>query len=250
MLKKEILGKILSAGMDDIYISLDSLKVDRFLDINGVTQPEIFDTVLNNIINCAHVIRKSGVGLFLTAVLRPFNVDEIDALHNFAKEIKCLIGFYGLEVSLEASILNFRANDLSLIPNQEECEILRKAFIKIKQSKRMKGSKIFMSDRLLDDYIAYYANNASDMKWDCHAGEYYLELLCDGSIGICSGAPSIEGYNYKNITELYRLPDKKQVFCDYRKKCGGCICTKQLEYLVSDFSDVFNKAIEYIKTAG
>jgi len=248
LLNETFLEQAFSGGLDDIYISLDSLRPDVFLKINGIQSEVIFRRIVENIKIAAKLARKYNAGVFLTTVLQPANIEEVEDLVDFADKNNCLIGFYGLEAGSDKDINDIRAYGRGLIPDEEQRQKLKQAFIKLKELKKRRGTPIFSSYRLLDDYIQFYGSKNQDMKWDCNAGAYYLEILPDGKICICNATPSIEGFDYMNLCNLYNSPDKNQIFAEYRKKCSGCICTRQLEYLVEDFSDVANKTIMYLRT--
>ncbi|MFH1692424.1 MAG: radical SAM protein [Candidatus Omnitrophota bacterium] len=247
LLTEGLAKEMLEAGLDDLYVSFDSLDVAHFMKINGVTQPRAFEDVYQHIKAAAGLVKKYGAGMFLLTVVRPSNMGEVEALYKFAQELDCLIAFYGLEVVSSTHPSSIRAVDRQLVPSSQEREALKKTFIRIKGLKNEKNSRIFMSERLLDDFINFYSSDCSDMHWPCHAGERYLELLSDGQVAVCNGCAPMEGYQYNNLIDLYKRKDKKKFFQSYIKKCEGCICTRQLEYLVDDFSDIMKKAAQYFK---
>ena len=247
LLNEKLLQEIFSRGLDDIYISLDTLDSTKFMHINGVESSSACKKVAENIKTASKFAKSYGAGVFLTTVLQPVNIDEIEVLNNFAKENKCLIGFYGLEVGDKNDENNIRSCNSSLLLDEEQKISLKESFVKIKELKKEKDSPVFSSNKLLDDYINFYGSKNLSMKWNCKAGNYYMEVLSDGSIGICNATPAIEEYNYETLPELYKSPDKEKIFKDYRKKCSGCICTKQLEYLTEDFSDIIAKISLYLR---
>jgi len=234
-------------GIDDLYFSLDTLKSDVFAQINGIENEKIFENVIQNIKTASKLAKKYKVGVFLTTVVQKLNFEEIENLENFARENACLIGFYGLEIAGKADKNNIRSADEHLIPDENLRLALKKTFIKIKQMKKEKNSPIFNSDRILDDYISFYSAPNASMYWKCNAGRDYLEILPDGKVGICNATPEIQNLNYENILDFYKNKNKEQTFIEYRKKCSGCICTRQLEYLITDVSDVAEKAKLYLK---
>jgi len=245
--EETFLEKAFKSGLDDIYFSLDTLKPDIFTKINGLENEKIFENVIQNIKIASKIAKKHKAGVFLTTVLQKLNFEEIINLENFAKENACLIGFYGLEVGGETDPNNIRSSDDGLIPDENLRLKLKETFVKIKQMKKTKNSPIFNSNKILDDYINFYSSPNPNMYWQCNAGRDYLEIMPDGKIGICNATPEIENLNYKTLVDFYKNKNKYKIFNEYRKKCSGCICTRQLEYLITDFSDVFEKTFKYIK---
>jgi len=246
LINEDFIEKIFSIGLDDIYVSLDSLKPDIFTKINGLENENIFYKVVENIKKTSVIAKKYGVGVFLTTVLQPINIEEVENLNKFAQENNCLIGFYGLEMGDETDKNNIRSCDSQLLPDEKQKKSLKETFVKIKQLKKEKKSPIFNSNKLLDDFINYYSSSNLNMRWNCNAGDYYLEVFANGLLGVCNATPEISGFDYKNIKDLYKNKEKEKIFKKYRKKCNGCICTRQLEYLVNDFSDIINKSLQYI----
>lgn len=246
LLNKIFLEKAFALGLDDIYISLDSLKPDVFVKINGLQNENMFYKVIENIKKASEIAKKFTAGVFLTTVLQPINIEEVENLNNFAKENKCLIGFYGLETGDLSDVNNIRSCDMQLKPDKNQQNLLKETFIKIKQLKKENNSPIFNSNKLLDDYIKFYSSLVNNMRWNCNAGSYYLEVFSNGNIGICNATPAIAGVNYKNVQNLYKNKDKEKIFKEYRQKCNGCICTRQLEYLTNDFSDILEKSFKYL----
>lgn len=247
LLNEILLNKMLEKGLDDIYISLDTLNNDTFMFINGVNKDNIFNIVINNVKTVSKISKKYNVGLILTTILRSENLDEIEALSKFAKDQQCLIGFYGLEVAKFEDSATIRSSNVNLIPDEKKKKQLIQAFEKVINYKNLNKYPIIQSNKLLKDYIEFYGKDSNNMKWNCNAGRYYIELLSDGKISICNGVPTFEDYDYKNINDLYKLNSRNKLFSEYKAKCNGCICTRQLEYMINDFSDIREKLFQYLK---
>jgi molybdenum cofactor biosynthesis enzyme MoaA len=246
LLTEGLMERLFRAGAADVYISLDSLNSETFNVINGMTRPGTYERVLENIEMVAKMSKRFGGNLFLNTVLRRDNVMEANALHEFSKSINSLIAFYALEVADENDELNLRACDPDLLPTEEDSSRLIKTFAGLIKLKQTKNNNIFMSKWMMKEYERFYNDPNFDMHWKCNAGKYYLEVLPEGTISVCNATPAIPGFNFKNLTELYSRKDREDIFNKYRTTCSGCICTRQLEQIASNPSDLFDKARVYL----
>ena len=247
LLTAGLLEGFFASGLDDIYISLDTLREEHFAAISGLQSEGVHGTVLRNIAEASATARRYRAGAFLITVVQQYNAGEIDDLVRFAKDNRCLIGFYGMEVGSLRDANDIRTGDRNLVPDDEQRERMRGAFLRARELKQQKDSPVFNSVRLIDDYLRFYAQGGQDMHWKCHAGEYYLVVLPDGSISVCNATPGMKEYDYRNIHELYRRPDTSEICRRYRKTCSGCICTRQLDYLISDPLDTLQKTWLYAR---
>ena len=242
LLSNSLIKKLFRAGVADIYISLDSLDQETFNEINGLDRADAFKKVLSVIKQVAQTAKRFGSGVHLTAVLRKSNLDEIDALHDFAIKQGVLIGIYGMEIPPSDSQLNIRSSDASMAHSDEDRKILAEVFGRLSTLSGNGLAALSTSEKLMDDYRSYFASPQADMHWDCNAGRYYFEMLPDGTIGVCNATSPIEGLTFRNLEDFYSNPERESIFREKRQSCDGCICTRQLEYLVDDRLDLFNKA--------
>ncbi len=248
LLDSELTERIFNEGLDDIYISLDTLMPERFKLLSGSDEEDIHRRLMENLKMVSDVARRYGAGRFLLTVLTPLNCDEVDSLVKFANQWGYLIGLYGIETAgSRAGEGEIRVSGEVFKMKKQERVLLSEAFRKALSFKRKSPCPIFNSKRLLRDYIDFYSSSAElSMKWRCNAGRYYFVVLPEGKVSICNSVEPIEGYNYCNLPELYCNNDREEIFKHYRALCSGCICTKQLEYLLSEPGDVIKKSLMYL----
>lgn len=247
LLTEGMLERLFRAGAADIFISYDSNDEATFNRINGVSGPISYERVTNAVVMATRMAPRFGANVFLTAILRKDNVREIVPLHEYAKKIGALIGFFGLEVPGEGDPMNIRANDPKLKEAGKDRENLEAAFKSLIEMKREKGNRLSISERLIGDFVKYYNDPEGDMRWTCRAGRMFMAILPEGTICVCNGTPPIPGYTYKNLPELYADPNRETIFNKYRTTCTGCICMRQLEYLAEDRKDLFGKGVDFAK---
>ena len=247
LLTEGLMERLFRAGVADVFISYDSAEIDAFNKINGVKGAVSYERVSNAVRIAAKMAPRFGAGVFLTAVLRKDNVREIVPLHEFAKDIGALIGYFALEVANEGDPMNIRANDPALRERGEDRRVLENAFKSLIDLKRAKGNVLSVSERLLGDFVKYYNDPDGDMHWNCRAGRMYMAILPEGTICVCNGTPPIPGYTYKNLPELYADPNRETIFNKFRTTCDGCICMRQLEYITEDRKDLFDKGVSFAR---
>ena len=247
LLTEGLIERLFRAGVSDMYISLDSLDPETFNVINGMARPGTFERVFGNIMVAAEMSKRFGSHLYLNTVIRKDNIGEIDAIHDLSRELKCMVAFYGLEVAAEDDELNLRAYDPDLKPTDDVRKQLVEAFEHIKALKK-KSISLFQSDKLLDGFRDFFKDPNANMRWKCSAGALYLEVLPEGTISVCNATPTIPGYDYRNLPELYAREDREDIFNRYRTTCSGCICTRQVEDAARNPGDLIEKAKVYMKT--
>ena len=246
LLTEDLLERLFRAGVADIYISLDSLDHQCFNLINGIERSDAFDRVLNSIKAAAKVSRRYGSGVFLTTVLRNHNVKEVEGLYKFAKDLGVLVGFYGIEIPPSDSQLNIRSSDPGQVPSREDRIELKKVFRRLIALREKSNTALSVSKKLLEDFRDFFDGPEGDMHWNCNAGDMYVELVPDGSISVCNATSPIDGLTYETLPEFYDSAARDGIFKQKRQSCDGCICTRQLEYITTDFSDLTGKAYAYI----
>lgn len=247
LLTEGFIERLYRAGAADIFISYDSVELETFNRINGVSGRSSYERVTNAIRMASAMAKRFGAGVFLTAVMRGENAREVVPLHNFAKEVGALIGFFAMEVPDKGDPMNIRAANPALRGTPEEREKLGQVFGEIIEMKRSGNTALSISERLLKDYLAFYRDPDGDMHWKCRAGRMFMAILPEGTICVCNGTPPIPGYTYKNLPELYARPDREEIFNKFRHACAGCICMRQLEHLTEDRKDLLGKGVDFAK---
>ncbi len=247
LLTEGLIERIYRAGATDIFISYDSVELETFNRINGVSGPASYERVTTAIKTASAMGKRFGAGVFLTAVMRGENAREVVPLHNFAKEAGALIGFFAMEVPNAEDPMNIRNNDPSLRATPEVRKDLEQVFGEIIAMRRKGGHALSISERLLKDYIAFYRDPDGDMHWKCRAGRMFMAILPEGTICVCNGTPHIPGWDYRTLPELYARADREEIFDKYRTACSGCICMRQLEYIADDRTDLLGKGISFSK---
>ena len=247
LLTSELSSELFKAGLDDVYVSLDTLRAERFIKIAALRDDGAHQRLIENIKMLSSVAKRHRSGRFLLTVITPDNHDEVEELVSFAGRWGYLIGLYGVETSdTQKGDAEIRVSGALFRMKDNERILLKRAFQKALMLKKKKGTPIFNSERLLRDYVEFYGLAKPDMHWHCRAGRHYLVVLPDGKVSVCNGTAPVKGYDYQNLPELYRRKDREDIFSHYRMNCSGCICTRQLEYLLFEPWDMVKKTLMYL----
>jgi len=224
------LNRLIGLGLRDFSISLDTLNPETQAYIhNGV---EAWQKITDNIRLIAESVKdKKGLTLINTVVSR-LNIDELDKLHDFAKESGCFISFIPVECG-ESSEFAFSVRDH---------ETLDRSYEKLIVIKGISGNHIFNSTLFLSKSRDYLKNKKRN--WTCHAGRLYYSINPKGDLSGCHRLPSLFSFrNFNSIDKetLRRINlDQKNLV----KDCGGCMrpCWSELSLVSSDIKSFFELA--------
>lgn len=247
LLSPGLVELLCEAGLDDIYISLDTLNREKFKKMSGQNEKALFDNLINNLKDASMIAKRYGAGRFILTVLTAENCDEVEQLINFARQTGFLIGIYGVETSSDMSAAEIRVQNRQFKLTETERKKIAEAFSRVLELKSSGSLPIFNSVRLIKDYIEFFSSAKPDMRWNCHAGLYYLVVLPDGSLSVCNATEPLRGFDYRNLPELYNHANRNSLFEEYYSHCSGCICTRQLEYLLTDKVDLLKKTVQYLR---
>jgi len=229
LLTPSLLNRIVSMGVNDIGISLDSLHPEKLEKICG--QTGIWNKITDSIKLAVETI-PDGIVEVLTTITRD-NITEIPDLVRFVTDelgAWSVVNPVNIPPSPD-SILS--ATDNSIAPPYPE-QTVDEIFDGIMLMKRS-GKRILVSNRFLEDSRQYL--KTGKFKWSCDAGERYFTIFPDGSLAPCSDKAPVG-----NITEMTASSLRNR---EYRKKvkqvqnqCKGCIfsCWREASYLFTDYS--------------
>ncbi len=236
-----------SRGLNDIFLSLDTLEDGLFSRLSGTGESALPGRVRENIAVAARIAGRQRAGAFLLTVLQPENSGEVDELVAFAREHRCLIGFYGREEGPRGEGNDIRAEERRPALTEEGRTKLLQAFTRLRSLKLRSGSPVFNSLRHIEDYLRFYGTGGRDMRWNCSAGDSYLAVLPDGRGCICNATPPVPGLDHRSMPAFYARPGRTELFQRRRAACAGCLCTRQLEHLVHDWADIGRKTLQYAR---
>jgi AdoMet-dependent heme synthase len=227
LLSPNRLKALISAGLHDIGISLDSLDPDRIEMICG--GKNIWNKVVDAIRMSVDAVSK-GIVEVLTTVTRE-NLHEIPDIVEF---VNTSLGAWSVINPInvpESDRAILSANTRGWAPPLPAGDVDR-VYDRLVLMKR-NGARLLVSDRFLDDSRRYL--KTGDFGWTCDAGERYFTIFPDGGLAPCSDQPSI-----RNIMEMtpgkFRSSGYRREVRDVQKQCRGCIfsCWREASYMFTD----------------
>lgn len=223
--------KVVSAGVDDFTVSLDTLdksKQDYICNGEGV-----WDGAVRTLRRAAE--RLPGAANLASCVVSRLNLHELPDIVRFTTSL-------GVHCTLVPVVLARRPDDPDLFRaycDEFSFQGVDPAFVdRIYDellSLKKQGYRMMISTRFLQDSRHWV--KTEDVRWNCHAGELYFEVFTDGSVGICNdvaGAGKIIGgeFQTKFPTRSYRARVRQ-----LRAACPGCTyaCYREPSYIMRDW---------------
>ncbi len=100
---------------------------------------------------------------------------------------------------------------------------------------RKSGFNILNSTRFLKDSLKAIISKRA--KWECDAGEFYIEILPDGQLGICNDIPGQLNVLDKDFFETFHSRAFRRKVKELRKSCSGCTygIYREVSYHMNDY---------------
>lgn len=221
------LERLVRVGLNDIGISLDSLRPERLEQICG--RRGIWDAIDAAIRRSVQYL-PHGLVEVLTTVTRE-NLQEIpDIVEYVSGELGAWSVINPVNIPpVKASILS--ADTGSAGPPFDPAAVDR-VYNRLAAMKA-DGARILVSDRFLNDSRQYL--KTGDFSWHCDAGERYFTIFPDGGLAPCSDQESVRQIMRMTPAE-FRSRAYRNTVREVQKNCGGCIfsCWREASYLFSE----------------
>jgi MoaA/NifB/PqqE/SkfB family radical SAM enzyme len=168
LLTKERFNSLIDAGVNNITVSLDSLKEEIHDDIRGVRGT--YKKTLNNFNEIKELPRGICQYLMLMCVISLKNKDEIEKLIKFAGRNKVKIIFQPYNP--------YRRYDKTFLMSVKDMKETIEKVIKLKNM----GYPVFNSRPFLRGFVKYYRGE----RQKCLAGKLYIHADCNGKLTPCT----------------------------------------------------------------
>ncbi len=223
MSKKDKIAKCVENGARDINVSIDSLDEEMSDYINGVKGS--WRDAMKAVSFISRTFPRKDSICALGCVLSRYNVDEIDALLDFATRIGWWLSLVPVHITEPSNPLNFRGYD-------EYFKFREKDFTKVKElidrlkKKKKHGAMLFDSDDYLDSI--YHFIRTGHPSWRhrgvCDTPNLYFAILPDGRFAPCCDFRMNEVvYVYdRSFPDIYRTAKFRDEVKSIAKKCPGC----------------------------
>lgn len=214
--------KLVSAGLRDISISLDTLepeKQDYIYDCKGT-----FDKIMASMDLFSELIPRTGRILLINTVVSPLNIRELPQLTELARRKGFYISFIPVENN-GLSEFTFTPESHQWIDETYDC------LIGMKKEGR---SAIFNSLLFLQKSKQYL--KTGQCTWECDAGKLYLSINPKGEFSIChrfKPEVSLLEDGYERFLNSEKFKDKRR---ELAESCPGCMrpCWAEISFLVKD----------------
>lgn len=222
--KKGNIAKCVEHGARDINISIDSLDENLSDYINGVNGS--WKQAMDMIAYVSRTFPLNNSVCALGCVLSHYNIDEIEALLEFATQIGWWLSLVPVHITREDEPLHFRGYDEYFCLQPDDIQKAKNLVARLKKKKR-NGYTLFDSDDYLDSIIEFISNGRPSWrhKGVCDSPHLYFAILPDGRFAPCCDHRFSEDiYVYDDdFPSIYRSQCFRQKVRDeITLKCPGC----------------------------
>ncbi len=239
---RELLDQAVAAGLVDYTTSLDTLdkeKQDWLYQGKGIWQQAV-DTL-------KYVIPKfPGLLPIVNVVVSHHNLSELPRLVRFIDSLGAYCTLAPVALGKPEDKALFRGFDASFAFTEEDKKLAGPVYEELIQL-RKSGCKVLDSTKLLKDSVEWI--KGGQVKWDCDAGQLYLEIFADGGLGICNevsyGINILDGDFAKYFdTKEYKAELKK-----LRAQCPGCTYPvfREPSYHLHYYSVLGERIMDFLK---
>ncbi len=221
--KKDKIAKCVEYGARDINVSIDSLDEELSDYINGL--PHSWNNAMKTIGFINNTFPPKDSICALGCVLSQYNIDEIDAILDFATEIGWWLSLVPVHITQTSSPMNFRGYDEYFKFKEEDYPKIRELIQRLKKKKRQ-GYALFDSDDYLDSIYHFITTGRPNWRKDdvCDTPNLYFAMLPDGAFAPCCDFRYPEKiYVYDDhFPEVYKSYQFRESVKSIAKKCTGC----------------------------
>lgn len=221
--KREKIRKCVQYGARDINVSLDSLD-ERLSDyINGAEGS--WRNAIRTISFISRTFPRSDSICALGCVMSSYNIDEIEAVLDFATQIGWWLSLVPVHITNPDAPLNFRGYDELFSFNEKDFPKIRALIERLKKKKR-EGAKLFDSDDYLDSVHHFITTGSPDWrhKGICDSPYLYFVILPDGRFAPCCDYKLKEDIYVSDpeFPKIFKSREFREKVRSITHKCSGC----------------------------
>lgn len=221
--KADKIRKCVENGARDINVSLDSLDEELADHINGVKGS--WRDAIRTISLISRIFPQKDSICAIGCVLSSYNVDEIDAILDFATQIGWWLSLVPVHITGTGHPLNFRGYDESFKLKEEDMPKVEGLIARLKKKKKQ-GYLLFDSDDYLDSVYHFIRTGQPDWRHKglCDTPNLYFAILPDGRFAPCCDHRLDEAiYLYdEEFPKIFRSREFREKVKAIAKKCPGC----------------------------
>ena len=223
MKHKDVIARCVEYGTRDINVSIDSLDEDLSDYLNGVRGS--WRDAMEMIAYISQIFPCNDSICALGCVLSPYNLDEIEAVLDFATQIGWWLSLVPVHITQVGHPLHFRGFD-EYFRFQPEQILKLKSLIGVLKGKKSKGYLLFDSNNYLDSTMEFVATGHPSWrhKGVCDSPNLYFAILPDGRFAPCCDHRFQEDlYVYDaDFPKIYRSKRFRSRVREITEQCPGC----------------------------
>ena len=221
--RREKIAKCAEYGARDINVSIDCLDEQLSDYLNGVEGS--WSDAIKTISYISRSFRSKDSMCALGCVLSKYNIDEIEAILDFATQIGWWLSLVPVHITGLNSPMNFRGYDEYFCFVPEDYPKVEALIMRLKKKKR-EGYLLFDSDDYLESICDFV--NTSHPSWRhkgvCDSPNLYFAILPDGRFAPCCDHRLQEDlYVYDaDFPQIYRSKRFRDRVREITEQCPGC----------------------------
>jgi MoaA/NifB/PqqE/SkfB family radical SAM enzyme len=221
--KRDKITKCVEYGARDINVSIDSLDEELSDYING--KQGSWRDAMRTISYISQTFPGKDSVCALGCVLSPYNLDEIEAVLDFATEIGWWLSLVPAHITPPDHPMNFRGYDETFSFTRDEYPKLRALLDRLKEKKR-KGMRLFDSDDYLESIYHFVTTGKPNWRKDgiCDSPNLYFAILPDGRFAPCCDYRLDQDVylDDPDFPTIYRSPEFRKKVHTLTEVCAGC----------------------------
>ncbi|NJD77468.1 MAG: radical SAM protein [Candidatus Methanoperedens sp.] len=221
--RREKIAKCVEYGARDINVSIDSLDEQLSDYINGAEGS--WKNAIKTISFISNVFPKKDSICALGCVLSKYNIDEIEAVLDFATRIGWWLSLVPVHITTPDSPMNFRGYDEYFKFTEEDFPKVKGLIERLKRKKR-EGFMLFDSDDYLDSIYHFISTGHPNWRHRqvCDSPNLYFAILPDGRFAPCCDFKFNENlYVYdRDFPKIYKSREFRDKVMKITQQCPGC----------------------------
>lgn len=243
MANDSLLKSFFDVGLNHIGISLDFITPelqDTFYNAPGAWR------TINQTIRSALKWNKKGIVYTMTTIL-PENISEVLPLLRIVEAMGAhfVINPVMGSAHIEPERLFSGSTPLPEYSEEQLTEI-KQIYDQLIHLKR-RGHNILGSEKYLKNTVTWIEKN--DIRWHCHAGQYYFNIFSDGGVAPCNEYPPILSICDPDFVQRFYSDEFQKKAEQIRINCSGCTysCWRELSTLLTDPDALLKQTVSYVR---
>lgn len=250
--KREKIIKCAEYGAKDINVSVDSLDEGLSDYING--RKGSWMDMVRTVSFVSRNFSNKGSICALGCVLSKYNVDEIEAILDFATEIGWWLSLVPVHITGINAPMNFRGYDEYFTFEKDDHKKIKELIKRLKIKKRQ-GSLLFDSNDYLDSIYHFISEGHPNWRRNgiCDSPNLYFAIQPDGRFAPCCDYRLNEDvYLYDpKFPEIYKSENFRNQVRSITKACPGCNFGSfpEMTLSVSSWSTIKERCITQLRAS-